>query len=129
MASDPTITRTIARLADDAGKALAAIAVGRAAARANAWAPAGVHAPDHGVSLGNHWRGEPVQEPGFGCLPINVGEVRAQPGTSRPFGAADQDPVFIATPANNEHRIGQPRVAAERDQPELRWLNVSHFFV
>jgi hypothetical protein len=50
VASDPTITRTIARLADDAGKALAAIDVARAAARANAWAAAGVHAPDHGVS-------------------------------------------------------------------------------
>lgn len=53
VASDPTITRTIARLGDDAGKALAAIAVARAAARANAWAAAGAHAPDHGVSAKN----------------------------------------------------------------------------
>lgn len=50
VASDPTITRTIAALARDAVKALAAIDTARAAARANAWAAAGVHAPDHGVS-------------------------------------------------------------------------------
>lgn len=53
VASDPTITRTIARLAKDAGTALAAIDAARAAARANAWSAAGSRAPDHGVSAKN----------------------------------------------------------------------------
>ncbi len=53
VASDSTITRTIARLAKDAGAALAAIEVARAAARANAWAAAGSRAPDHVVSAKN----------------------------------------------------------------------------
>ena len=50
VASDPTITRTIATLAQDAAKALAAIDAARSAARANAWVAAGGHAPDHGSS-------------------------------------------------------------------------------
>lgn len=50
VASDPTISRTIATLAACAPKVLAAIEVARAAARANAWAAAGSHAPDHGAS-------------------------------------------------------------------------------
>jgi hypothetical protein len=49
VASDPTVSRTIARLADDASAALAAIAAARAAARARAWRLAGKHAPNHGA--------------------------------------------------------------------------------
>jgi hypothetical protein len=49
VASDPTVSRTIARLAQDAPAALAAIAAARATARAQAWRLAGAHAPDHGV--------------------------------------------------------------------------------
>ena len=49
VASDPTVSRTIDRLAQDAPKALAAINTARAAARARAWKLAGKHAPDHGV--------------------------------------------------------------------------------
>ena len=52
VASDPTVSRTIDRLAQDAPRALAAINRGRAAARARAWKLAGVHAPDHGVDAG-----------------------------------------------------------------------------
>jgi hypothetical protein len=47
VASDPTVSRLIDRLAADAPAALAAIASARAAARARAWALAGEHAPDH----------------------------------------------------------------------------------
>jgi len=47
VASDPTLSRTIARLAGDVDKALAAINAARAAARAKVWAAAGVNAPDH----------------------------------------------------------------------------------
>jgi hypothetical protein len=49
VASDPTVSRTIATLAADAARALAAINAARAAARARVWPAAGQHAPDHGV--------------------------------------------------------------------------------
>jgi hypothetical protein len=49
VASDPTLSRTIARLAGDAGKVLLVIDRARAAARARVWAAAGQHAPDHNV--------------------------------------------------------------------------------
>ncbi|HEY0688060.1 MAG TPA: IS1380 family transposase [Kribbella sp.] len=49
VASDPTVSRTITRLAQDAPAVLSAIAAARAAARARAWRLAGAHAPDHGV--------------------------------------------------------------------------------
>jgi hypothetical protein len=48
VASDPTISRTIAMLAADASRALAAINTARAKARSRAWALAGEHAPDFG---------------------------------------------------------------------------------
>lgn len=48
-ASDPTVSRTIAMLAQGAPKALAAIGSARAAARTAAWARAGEHAPDHRI--------------------------------------------------------------------------------
>ena len=43
MASDPTVSRTIAALAKDAPAALAAIDTARAAARARAWQLAGTN--------------------------------------------------------------------------------------
>ncbi len=49
VASDPTVSRTVAAFAKDATAALAAIGVARAAARARVWALAGQHAPDHGT--------------------------------------------------------------------------------
>lgn len=47
VASDPTVSRTIDRLAADASAVLAAIDTARAAARARAWELAGDQAPDH----------------------------------------------------------------------------------
>jgi len=47
VASDPTVSRLIATLAEDPPKALAAINTARAACRATAWLQAGAHAPDH----------------------------------------------------------------------------------
>jgi hypothetical protein len=47
VASDPTVSRTVDRLAADATATLAAIDVARAAARAKAWALADESAPDH----------------------------------------------------------------------------------
>jgi hypothetical protein len=52
VASDPTVSRTIDALAADADRALAAIDTARAAARAQVWALAGEHAPDHNTSPG-----------------------------------------------------------------------------
>jgi hypothetical protein len=52
VASDPTVSRTIDRLARDAPRALAAIGAARAAARARAWELAGEHAPDHDINGG-----------------------------------------------------------------------------
>jgi hypothetical protein len=49
VASDPTLSRTIARLAADVDKVLPAIDRARADARARVWAAAGTHAPDHGA--------------------------------------------------------------------------------
>ena len=49
VASDPTISRTIDALAADADTVLKAIDGARAKARAQAWAMAGEHAPDHGA--------------------------------------------------------------------------------
>jgi DDE family transposase len=53
VASDPTVSRAIDRLAQDAVSALRAINTARAAARARAWVLAGEHAPDHGIDLGS----------------------------------------------------------------------------
>jgi hypothetical protein len=53
VASDPTVSRTIAGLAADAARALAAINAARAAARARVWALAGEHAPDAGIDADN----------------------------------------------------------------------------
>ena len=47
VASDPTVSRLINRLAADASQVLAAIASARAAARARVWELAGGRAPDH----------------------------------------------------------------------------------
>jgi Transposase DDE domain group 1 len=52
VASDPTVSRTIDRLVEDADKVLAAVDTARAAARARAWRLAGDHAPDHGTDAG-----------------------------------------------------------------------------
>ncbi len=49
VASDPTVSRTIAALAGDAPAVLKAIDAARAEARARVWSLAGEHAPDHGT--------------------------------------------------------------------------------
>jgi len=51
VASDPTISRLITRLANDAPAALKAINFARARARAQAWALAGAQAPGHARSV------------------------------------------------------------------------------
>lgn len=51
VASDPTVSRLIAALAQDADKAVTAIGSARQQARARAWALAGDHAPDTSAAL------------------------------------------------------------------------------
>ena len=86
VASDATVSRTIAALAADAPAALAAIDNARAAGRARAWKLAGSHAPDHGASsaaplvvdlaatlVGSHSekeRAAPTYKQGFGFHPL-----------------------------------------------------------
>jgi hypothetical protein len=53
VASDPTVSRLIDRLAADAPAALAAIAAATATSRARAWELAGDQAPDHGRDAAN----------------------------------------------------------------------------
>nr|WP_157129584.1 IS1380 family transposase [Nocardia amamiensis] len=53
VASDPTVSRTIALLAGDAPKVLSAIASARAQARARAWDRAGDRSPGHGIDAGH----------------------------------------------------------------------------
>jgi hypothetical protein len=53
VASDPTVSRVIDRLATDSTAALRAIDTARAAARSRAWSLAGADAPDHGVDTGS----------------------------------------------------------------------------
>ncbi|MBP2437061.1 IS1380 family transposase [Microbacterium amylolyticum] len=50
VASDPTVSRTVTALAADADRVLAAIDTARQAAREQAWALAGGHAPQAGIS-------------------------------------------------------------------------------
>lgn len=52
VASDPTVSRVVDRLAADPTAALRAINTARAAARAAAWQQAGGRAPDHGIANG-----------------------------------------------------------------------------
>jgi hypothetical protein len=52
VASDPTVSRTIDRLAADPAAALRAIHTAREQARATAWRLAGDHAPDHEINAG-----------------------------------------------------------------------------
>ncbi|EFC80301.1 hypothetical protein FrEUN1fDRAFT_6595 [Parafrankia sp. EUN1f] len=49
VALDPTVSRTVERLAGDVGKALKAIDAARAVARARVWELAGAHAPHAGI--------------------------------------------------------------------------------
>ena len=97
VASDPTVSRLIDRLAADAPKALAAIASARATARARVWALAGDRAPDHAADADSpividldatlvtaHSEKElaaPNYKRGFGFHPIGAWVDHGQDGT------------------------------------------------
>jgi hypothetical protein len=97
VASDPTVSRTIAALASDANRVLAAIGAARVEARAAAWALAAEHAPDAGISPENplvidldatlitaHSEKEdarPTFKRGFGFHPLTAFADHGQAGT------------------------------------------------
>jgi len=90
VASDPTISRTIAALAKDAGAALAAIDTARAAARGQVWALAGEHAPDQRrqrEGAADHRRGRDAghraQREGDRPPDVQAGVRRPRPGRHR----------------------------------------------
>ena len=104
VASDPTLSRTITRLAADADKVLAAIDRARAAARATVWAKAGQHAPDHGAdarrplvvdvdatlvtSHSEKEQARPTFKRGFGFHPLCAFVDHGPDGTGEPLAIA-----------------------------------------
>jgi len=124
VASDPTASRTITRLAGDVEKVLPAIDRARAAARARVWAAAGPHAPDHDADARNpvvvdvdatlvtahseKEQAKPTFKKGFGFHPLcafvdhgpaGTGEplaIRLRPGNAGSNTAADHIAVISA---------------------------------
>jgi hypothetical protein len=100
VASDPTVSRLIDVLADDADMVLRAVASARAQARAKVWALAGEHAPDHGTDAASpliidldatlvtaHSEKEdaaPTFKRGFGFHPLCAFVDHGQAGTGEP---------------------------------------------
>jgi hypothetical protein len=101
VASDPTVSRTVAALASDAPRALAAINAARAQARARVWALAGPHAPDAGAgadrplvidldatlvtSHSDKEQARPTFKRGFGFHPLWAFADHGQDGTGEPL--------------------------------------------
>ena len=124
VASDPTLSRTIARLAADVDKVVPAIDRARAAARSRVWAAAGQHAPDHDVDArqplvvdvdatlvtahSEKENAKPTFKKGFGFHPLcafvdhgpaGTGEplaIRLRPGNAGSNTAADHVAVISA---------------------------------
>jgi len=104
VASDPTLSRTIARLAGDVERVLAAIDRARAEARSRVWAAAGPHAPDHGADarrplvvdvdatlVTSHSEKEnarPTFKKGFGFHPLCAFLDHGPAGTGEPLAIA-----------------------------------------
>jgi Transposase DDE domain group 1 len=102
VASDPTVSRLVDTLAADCARALRAIDVARAGARAAVWAAAGSTAPDHARSVANpliidvdatlvnsHSDKElaaPTFKRGFGFHPLLSFLDHGQDGTGEPLG-------------------------------------------
>jgi hypothetical protein len=104
VASDPTVSRTVAALAKNADAALAAMAGARAGARARVWALAGEHAPDHDATAADplvidldatlvtaHSEKEkaaPTFKRGFGFHPLWAFADHGPAGTGEPLAVA-----------------------------------------
>jgi hypothetical protein len=101
VASDPTVSRTIAALAADADAVLTAIDAARALARARSWKLAGPHAPGHGAdarsplvidvdatlvtSHSEKERARPTFKRGFGFHPLAAFVDHGPDGTGEPL--------------------------------------------
>ncbi|HEX5880473.1 MAG TPA: IS1380 family transposase [Actinomycetota bacterium] len=101
VASDPTVSRLVDTLAEDADRALLAIESARAEARARVWALAGEHAPDHGCDgsspliidldatlVTSHSEKEhaaPTFKRGYGFHPLCAFVDHGQAGTGEPL--------------------------------------------
>lgn len=101
VASDPTISRLISLLAADAPRVLKVIDVARGEARARAWALAGEHAPNHGVTVeqplvidvdatlvtahSDKENAKPTFKKGYGFHPLCVFVDHGQEGTGEPL--------------------------------------------
>lgn len=104
VASDPTLSRTITRLAADVDRVLAAIDRARADARSRVWVAAGTGAPDHDVDarrpvvvdvnatlVTSHSKKEqakPTFKKGFGFHPLCAFLDHGAPGTGEPLAIA-----------------------------------------
>ncbi|CAN5430365.1 hypothetical protein BH11ACT1_BH11ACT1_31360 [soil metagenome] len=106
VASDPTLSRTIARLAADVARVLPAIDRARAGARARVWAAAGPQAPDHDASARSPLVGDgavhatlvtshsekenarPTFKRGFGFHPLCAFVDHGPAGTGEPLAIA-----------------------------------------
>ena len=101
VASDPTVSRLISTLAADAPRVLRAIDKARAEARARAWALAGEHAPNHGVTVerplvidvdatlvtahSDKENAKPTFKKGYGFHPLCVFADHGAAGTGEPL--------------------------------------------
>jgi len=124
VASDPTVSRLIATLAEDAPKALAAINSARAACRATAWSRAGAHAPDHRMDavhpliidldaslVGAHSEKEhaaPTYKKGFGFHPLLAFCDHGPGGTGEPLS-------FLLRPGNAGSNTATDHITVIRD--------------
>jgi len=122
VASDPTVSRLIATLAEDAPKSLAAINSARAACRATAWSRAGAHAPDHradathpliidldasSVELERE-HAAPTYKRGFGFHPLLAFLDHGPGGTGEPLS-------FLLRPGNAGSNTATDHITVIRD--------------
>jgi hypothetical protein len=124
VASDPTVSRTIAALAADAPHALAAINTARAAVRARAWSLAGARSPDHGTDASSpliidldatlvtaHSDKEgaaPTFKRGFGHHPLCAFVDHGADGTGEPL-------AMLLRPGNAGSNTAADHIAVTRD--------------
>ena len=124
VASDPTVSRTVAALAADAPAALAAIDTARAGARARVWALAGKDAPDHQIDAAaplvvdidatlvtSHSEKEhaaPTFKKGFGFHPLWAFADHGQHGTGEPL-------AVLLRPGNAGSNTAKDHIALTRE--------------
>ena len=109
VASDPTVSRTIAALAADVSLVSRAVDGARAAARARVWSLAGEHAPDHGVDAqdplivdvdatlvtahSDKEHAEPTFKRGYGFHPLTCFVDHGPDGTGEPLAMPAERPA------------------------------------